>query len=148
MGNSRTGAVPLPSGERARVRDLTLRARRLWRQETDAERKLWSWLRARQVGAAKFRRQHVRGNFIVDFCCLEGKLVVEVDGSQHVTKLEADRGRTHFLNREGSRVLRFWDHEVLTDTAAVWQQIAEALMGPHPGPLPEGEGEKKNQPVC
>jgi very-short-patch-repair endonuclease len=122
------------------VRDLRERARSLRQQSTDAERKLWWRLRARQVGSAKFRRQHVIGNSIVDFCCLESKLVVEVDGSQHATRLNADRRRTHILNRYGYKVLRFWDHDVLTNTEDVLEQIAEALRDPHPGPLPEGRG--------
>jgi very-short-patch-repair endonuclease len=142
VGNRHTRMLPLPSGERAGVRELRDRARRLRQEQTDAERTLWWRLRARQVSAAKFRRQHVIGNFIVDFCCPERKLVVEVDGGQHVTKVEADRRRTQFLVQKGYTVLRFWDHDILINTEVVLQQIADALGNPHPSPLPEGRGER------
>ncbi len=132
--------IPLPHGERGRVRELQDRARRLRREQTDAERTLWSRLRARQVGGAKFRRQQVIAGVIVDFCCLERKLVVEVDGGQHATQGKADRQRTVLLAERGYRVLRFWNHDVLTSTDVVLQQIIAALIDPHPSPLPEGRG--------
>jgi ATP-dependent DNA helicase DinG len=130
-----------PLGERVRVRGPTDRARRLRAQLTDGERKLWSHLRSRQLVGAKFRRQHPIGSYIVDFCCLDRKLVVEVDGGHHVAQLEADEQRTRFLMKLGYRVLRFWDNDVLANTDAVLQQIAEALMNPHPNPLPGRERE-------
>ncbi|MBI2466731.1 MAG: endonuclease domain-containing protein [Candidatus Rokubacteria bacterium] len=117
------------------------RARQLRSSETDAERKLWWRLRGRQVLGAKFRRQHPVGPFIVDFCCPERALIAEVDGGQHATQADADRRRTAFLERQGYRVLRFWDNEVLRATEGVPQRIAEALQNPHPDPLPERERE-------
>ena len=112
------------------------RARRLRHQQTDAEWKLWSRLRARQIDGAKFRRQHPIGRYIADFCCWERKLVVELDGSQHIGQAKADQRRTAFLRQQGYKVLRFWDNDVLLNTDAVLQQIAEALTDPHPSPLP------------
>ena len=118
------------------MRGLPDRSRRLRKDQTDAERKLWSRLRGRQVNGTKFRRQHAIGIFIADFCCPEQRLVVEVDGSKHIVNADADQRRTAFLLQRGYRVLRFWDNDVLTDTGAVVQQIADALLDPHPRPSP------------
>ena len=98
---------------RGQVRDLLDRARRLRRDQTEAERKLWSRLRGRQVNEAKFRRQHGIGRYIADFCCPERKLVVELDGGQHITLAESDQRRAAFLRQRGYRVLRFWNNDVL-----------------------------------
>ncbi len=76
---------------------------------------------------AKFRRQHPIGNYIVDFCCLEHALIVEVDGSQHLEHSEEDLKRTRELERLGFRVVRFLDNEVLTNTEGVLQRVAELL---------------------
>jgi len=119
--------------------DSTLRdhARRLRRDQTEAERRLWARLRDRQLGGAKFRRQHPIGRFITDFCCPEYGLVVELDGGQHATQMEADRRRSEFLSQQGYRVLRFWDNEVMEDIEAVLEQVAAALKDPHLNPLPK-----------
>jgi very-short-patch-repair endonuclease len=77
----------------------------------------------------------------VDFCCIEHRLVVEVDGGQHADAGEDDERRTADLQLLGFRVLRFWNNEALTQTDAVLERIAEAL-GPHPDPLPSGEREE------
>src|SRR5215510_6983240 len=106
------------------------RARRLRRNQTEAERKLWTWLRFRQLENAKFRRQHPVGRFITDFWCMEYGLVVELGGSQHMTQEEADRKRSAFLNREGYRVVRFWDHEVMENLDGVLQRISEEEPSP------------------
>ena len=132
--------VPSPSDkrERERVREfsnesirmrhncLTIneRARRLRRDQTDAERILWARLRDRHLGDAKFRRQHPIGPFIADFCCPQPKLIVEVDGGQHATQGLADQERSRFLGNQGYRVLRFWNHDVLNHTDAVLVRIA------------------------
>jgi very-short-patch-repair endonuclease len=109
------------------------------------ERRLWARLRFRQLGNAKFRRQHPIGRFITDFCCIEHGLVIELDGSQHAEQEEADLKRSAFLARRGYRVVRFWDHEVIEDIEAVLLRILEALENPHPSPLPQGEGEERLQ---
>ena len=118
---------------------------RLRRAMTDAERLLWQALRGRQMGGCKFRRQHPFEDFIIDFVCLERKLIVEVDGGQHMERLEGDAVRTEKLSEAGFRVLRFWNHEVLRRLEAVKEKIwlelqANAEPHPHPSPLPEGEG--------
>jgi very-short-patch-repair endonuclease len=87
-------------------------------------------LRGRQLGGAKFRRQHYISPFIVDFCCPERWLVIELDGGQHAERAEADQRRTGFLETRGYRVLRLWNHEVLTNIEGVWERIAAALNVP------------------
>ncbi|HEY3304491.1 MAG TPA: DUF559 domain-containing protein [Candidatus Binatia bacterium] len=114
-------------------------ARRLRRDQTETERRLWARLRARQLRGAKFRRQHPIGRFIADFCCLEYGLVIELDGGQHAMRAEVDQRRSAFLGRRGFRVLRFWDNQVLEDIDAVLEKIVEALRDPHPYPLPGRE---------
>ncbi|MBI4737310.1 MAG: endonuclease domain-containing protein [candidate division NC10 bacterium] len=114
----------MPSGS---TRNIWDRARRLRRDQTEAERRLWARLRARQVHGAKFRRQHPIGGYIADFCCPECGVVVEVDGGQHAAQVEADSRRTAFLAERGYRVLRFWDNEVLAQIDAVLERIAEAV---------------------
>jgi adenine-specific DNA-methyltransferase len=117
-------------------------ARRLRREQTDAERKLWSRLRDRRLGGAKFRRQHPIGPYIADFCCPEARLVIELDGGQHGVHRDDDRRRTAFLTQQGYRVLRFWNNQVLQEPEAVLSRLAEALRpstDPHPRPLSEGE---------
>ena len=111
------------------------------RGQTDAERLLWAKLRDRRLGGLKFRRQHPIGPYITDFCCPEGRLVVEVDGGQHAERPTSDEERTRYPAEAGYRVLRFWNPEVLTQTQAVLERISEALTDPHPNPLPgQGEG--------
>lgn len=106
------------------------RARRLRRFGTDAERKLWSVLRGRQLDGSKFRRQQRLGPYFADFACLEVGLVIEADGSQHADQVAYDEERTRFLNGQGYRVLRFWNHEVLTNLEGVTDVIRAALRSP------------------
>jgi very-short-patch-repair endonuclease len=94
-------------------------SRSLRRGQTDAERKLWRHLRNRQVGGVKFRRQHFIAPFITDFCCPERWLIIELDGDQHGERIEADQRRTAFLENQGYRVLRFWNHDVLENIEGV-----------------------------
>jgi very-short-patch-repair endonuclease len=107
---------PLPTRIRAYARDLR-------QHQTDVERELWYHLRSGRLNGWKFRRQHPIPPYIVDFYCESLKLVVELDGSQHGD--EVDLERTRFLERQGLRVLRFWDNEVLVQREAV----LEALLG-------------------
>ena len=105
------------------------KARQLRKNMTDAERLLWRELRSRQVGGQKFRRQQPLGRFVVNFVCLEKRLVIEVDGGHHAEVEQAayDADRTVWLRREGFCVLRFWDHEVLKDLDAVTEAVSNAL---------------------
>ena len=110
--------------------NTSTRAReRRWNM-TIAERKLWTLLRRRQVlGHHRFRHQHPIGPFIGDFVCLEAKLIIEVDGSQHAEELHAlkDRDRTLWLEKEGFRVLRVWNGDVLKHRARVVDAIERVL---------------------
>jgi len=111
------------------------RARELRSNMTDAEARLWGHLRDRRLGAEKFRRQHQIGPYYVDFVSVNSKLIIEVDGGQHVTNEEADSRRTEYLTGKGYRVLRFWNDEVLTDTETVLEMILSALVeGEPPSP--------------
>lgn len=112
---------------------------------TDAERLLWQALRGRQISGYKFRRQHPFGDFILDFVCLEKMLVIEIDGGQHLDHQALDDARTEKLVNAGFSVLRFWNHEVLSEKEAVKERIWMELQKaggphPHPDPLLEGEG--------
>lgn len=100
---------------------------------TDAERRLWSRLRSRDLGGVKFRRQVPIGRYVADFACVAAMLVVELDGGQH--EPGGGAARTSELQRLGWRVLRFWNDAVLRDTDAVLTRILAAL-----NPLPPGEG--------
>ena len=124
---------PLPHKTREHARVLRTDA-------TDAERKLWYYLRAGRLQGLKFRRQHPFPPYIVDFYCTEAQLIVELDGSQHSET--ADATRTHILERGGMRVLRFWDNAVLDRTEDVLNAILciAAARTLTPTPLPMGEG--------
>jgi very-short-patch-repair endonuclease len=117
-------------------------ARPLRKNLTDAERWLWNHLRNRNLAGWKFRRQHPIGPFIVDFVCIEKKLIIEVDGGQHTKEAEADAKRTAFFEKEGYRVVRFWNHQVLQEGMAVLEEIIAILTKtPHHGLLPAEERE-------
>ena len=88
---------------------------------------LWAHLRRNQLAGASFRRQHAIGSYIVDFCSPKSRLVIELDGSQHLERAPEDEVRTQFLNSKGYRVLRFWNHEVMTDIEGVLRSIQVAL---------------------
>ncbi len=111
--------------------ETLLKAQRLRRGLTEAERKLWSILRHRQIGRTNFRRQQPIGPFIVDFVSQEHRLIVEADGGQHADSV-ADASRTAFLESEGYRVMRFWNNDIVTNLDGVAHVIAEALTAPHP----------------
>lgn len=115
-------------------------ARRLRREMTDAEHKLWQNLRRGGLDGLKFRRQHPIPPYVADFCCIERMLVVELDGSQH--SIGSDAARTRYLESQGWRVLRVWDNDALTRTEAVLDAIWNACMKPypHPNPSPDGRG--------
>jgi len=99
-------------------------------QPTEAEARLWNFLRAKQFFGLKFRRQQPWQNYIVDFVCHEIKLIIELDGGQHneADKLDYDQQRTAILELEGYQVLRFWNNDVLTNTDAVLETIHLACL--------------------
>jgi very-short-patch-repair endonuclease len=102
-------------------------ARRLRRDQTEAEAKLWSRLRNKRLGGHHFYRQQPIGPYIVDFCSRSRKLIIEVDGSQHLDQQTEDDARTVYLQSQGYQVLRFWNDEVLRDTDTVLQVILQAI---------------------
>lgn len=106
-----------------------IRARRLRNSGTDAERRLWYCLRRQQLAEHKFRRQYPLASYIVDFVCVPARLVVELDGGQHREALAYDQRRTEALQREGYRVLRFWNDDVLLRTEDVVREIFRVLEG-------------------
>ena len=137
---------PLPLGEGPGVRErpvkvklplspkLLAAARALRQNATNAEVLLWELLRNRQLGGVKFRRQHPIGKYVVDFYAHEEKLAIEVDGKGHAEQMQAryDSDRTLALETEGIRVLRFWNHGVLTDPEAVLQRIWQTVNATQP----------------
>ena len=104
---------------------------------TDAERVMWSRLRSCQLNGHKFRRQHPFGDFILDFVCLEVKLVIEIDGGQHNDSTQ-DVVRDQVLENSGFRVMRFWNNQVLNEiesvVEAIWLELEEYQLTPPPSP--------------
>ena len=103
-------------------------ARSLRRAMTEAERQLWYKLRDRRLGGFKFVRQHPVGPFFADFCYRDGKLIVELDGSQHAES-KRDARRNAYLLSQGYRVLRFWNQDVSADIDSVCETILAAADG-------------------
>ena len=101
-------------------------ARNLRTNQTEAEQKLRSRLRRKQLSGFKFRRQYSIGPFFADFASLDASLVIELDGSQHADQSDRDESRTEFLRDAGYTVLRFWNHEVINEIDLVVQRIADA----------------------
>ena len=104
------------------------RAAELRHSPTEAEAKLWRALRAHQASDIHFRRQHAIGIYIVDFCSVRQKLIIELDGGHHLEQEEYDNERTTYLAAKGYRVLRFWNNDVLQNLDAVMRVILEALV--------------------
>jgi len=100
-------------------------AKYLRKRMTDAERSLWSRIRASQIDGCKFRRQSPIGKYIVDFVCHEQRLIVEVDGGQHSANAEQDRIRDKWLGEQGYKILRFWNNEVLANMEGVLEIIRD-----------------------
>lgn len=103
------------------------RAKELHRNMSPAEAKLWKHLRAHQMGDVHFRNQHAIGNYIVDFCAPRKKLIIELDGSQHLEQGEYDEERTKYLETRGYKVLRFWNNDVMNQMDTVLQTIWNVL---------------------
>ena len=110
------------------TRELKIsRARELRKNQTNAEKALWSVLRMHRLGGYRFRRQHPMGNYVVDFGCLESHLVVELDGGQHLESIEYDEARTTYLAERGFTVFRFWNNQVLIEMDGVKEALLLAL---------------------
>ncbi|MDG5489617.1 DUF559 domain-containing protein [Sphingomonas sp. BGYR3] len=131
---------------------LLVRARQLRRDSTDAERKLWSILRAKKLAGWKWRRQQPIERYIADFVCFETRVIVEADGGQHAGD-PGDDMRDAWLTGQGFRVIRFWSNDILTNSEGVADRILAAQVDaaastdvlvarpPLPNPSPaRGEG--------
>jgi very-short-patch-repair endonuclease len=116
----------MPKTPRSNPRILQ-RATELRNESTDPEIRLWNYLRLRRLNKVRFRRQHALGRYVVDFCAPDEKLIIELDGSQHIQQAERDTARTKYLEAQGYRVLRFWNDEILKDINAVVIAIQDAL---------------------
>ncbi len=103
------------------------RAQTLRQNMTDAENRIWYYLRNRRLGGYKFVREHVIGHYIADFVCREKKLIIEIDGGQHMDAIEYDLLRTKDLESRGYRVLRIWNHEVFKNIQGVMDSVLNLL---------------------
>lgn len=109
-------------------KSLTPVARKLRANQTEAEAKLWSRLRANQLEGYKFRRQFPIGRHIADFACQASRLVIELDGGQHAEQSEADALRTSSIEAAGFTVLRFWNNDVMDNIEGVLEEIRQTLL--------------------
>jgi very-short-patch-repair endonuclease len=114
-------------------------AKALRSNQTDAEQRLWYHLRAHRFMDLKFKRQKPIGRYIVDFVCMERRLIIELDGGQHSEQVANDEQRDTWLRSQGYTVMRFWNNEVMQQLEGVLEQINLALS-PNPSPA-SGRGE-------
>jgi very-short-patch-repair endonuclease len=107
--------------------ESTVRARKLRKNSTDAEQRMWCFLRKKRFLGLKFRRQTPIGNYIVDFLCCQKKIIIEIDGGQYndISELAYDQKRTYYLRQKGYTVLRYWNNEVVENIDAV---LDDAMM--------------------
>ena len=106
---------------------LKERSRELRKNLTEADQKLWHKLRNKQINAHKFRRQFILGNYIVDFICLDKRLIIELDGGQHMDNVDYDSKRDEWLKKQNFIVLRFWNNQVLNEIDSVLEVIVKNL---------------------
>jgi len=115
----------MPRSPRSNPKTRT-RAIELRKESTPAEHKLWAVIRNDQLGV-NFRRQHAIGKYIPDFVCIQKKLIIELDGSQHLEQVEYDEERTKHLNSLGYKVIRFWNNDVTSNIDGVILAILHAM---------------------
>ena len=121
-------------------KEIQTRARELRKEMTPAEKKLWQVLRGNQFDGLYFRRQHAVGAYILDFVCIQEKLVIEVDGESHLEQEEHDKERTQWLEeKKGYRVIRFTNEDVFQNIDEVVEAIRAAVRDPHLD-FPSSEG--------
>jgi len=123
MGEHEGGSMPRPKRSNPKTKHTAIQLRK---KSTPAEQKLWAIIRNDQLGV-NFRRQHAIGKYIPDFVCIEKKLIIELDGSQHLEQQEYDEERTKYLNSLGYRVIRFWNNEVMNNSDGVILAIIHAM---------------------
>jgi very-short-patch-repair endonuclease len=105
-------------------------ARRLQKDMTEAEKCLWYRVRDCQLSEHQFRKQVPFDSYIVDFCCLKEKLIIELDGGQHAEITEYELERRAYFDAKGYRMLRFWNNEVFENIEGVLETIVRALRAP------------------
>jgi len=115
--------MPRPKRSNPKTKHQAIQLRK---KSTPAERRLWSRICDDQLGVT-FRRQHAVGNYIPDFCCPKAKLIIELDGSQHLEQEEYDVERTKYLESDGYKVIRFWNNDVTNNIEGVILAIFHAL---------------------
>ena len=123
MGELEGGKMPRPQRSNPKTKHKAIELRK---DSTPAERKLWSYIRNDQLGVT-FRRQHAIGKYIPDFYSPKAKLIIELDGSQHLEQAEYDEERTKYLESLGYRVIRFWNKEVMNNIDGVMLAILQAI---------------------
>ena len=116
---------PIRSNPHTKHRAIELR-----RESTPAEHKLWARIRNDQLGVT-FRRQHAVGNYIPDFCSPKAKLIIELDGSQHLDQQEYDEERTKYFESIGYKVIRFWNKDVMKDIDGVIRAVMKIMESEH-----------------
>ena len=107
---------------------LTSKSRSLRQNQTDVECLLWQKLRNRQLLNYKFRRQFPIDPYIADFSCLELKLIIEMDGSQHFEQVNYDKGRDFYLAQRGFKVIRFWNNDIINNIEGVLEKIHLVIL--------------------
>ncbi len=119
--------------------NLKTNAKELRKFQTDAEKKIWSHLKHKQILGVKFRRQYIIAPYIVDFVCLSANIVIEIDGGQH--SYEVDHYRDEYIQSQGYEILRFWNNEVFENIEGVLQVIYNKLLSvaPHLASPLQGE---------
>ncbi len=124
-------------------------AKKLRSNMTEAEKRLWYYLRAGRFDGFKFRRQAPIEGYIVDFVCIHPPLVIEVDGGQHEINKEIDRKRDDVLKKRGFTILRFWNNDVMDNIEGVLMTIKNTIENiplPYPSPA-SGRGERELKPL-
>ena len=119
--------MPRPKRSNPKTKHRAIQLRKV---STPAERILWSKLRNDQSGIT-FRRQHAIGNYIPDFCSPKARLIIELDGSQHLDQSEYDEERTRYFKSLGYKVIRFWNNDVMNDIDHVISAILQAIEPEH-----------------
>lgn len=111
-------------------KDLKTVSKILRKQTTPWERKLWYYLRGNRFYGLKFKRQVPMGSYVVDFCCQEKRLVIELDGGQHseLEISEKDKEKQDFLEKSGYKVLRFWNNDVNNNIEGVLETVRKAIF--------------------
>ena len=120
---------------------ITAIAKTLRKRSTDTENILWRHLRRKQLAGIKFRRQQPIDDYVVDFVSFEKRIIIEIDGGQHSLERDKDAERQNYLVKNGFKVLRFWNNEVLQNVDGVLEVIRECCLSHPPlNPLPSREG--------